>query len=99
MKKVTGLPLPPCASVGTHAQGGTDRCRGITMDAALPNMMRSGGRNKAWAETMMNMKVRRLINTASTLRPSPPQSPYAPPFHEIRFFFRICIFCSGDNFQ
>jgi len=41
--------------------------RGITMDAALLNMMQSGGRNKAWAETMVNMEARKLVNTANTL--------------------------------
>lgn len=37
------------------------------MDAALLNMMSSGGRNKAWAETMVNLEARKLINTANTL--------------------------------
>lgn len=37
------------------------------MDAALFNMMSSGGRNKAWAETMVNLEARKLINTANTL--------------------------------
>ena len=37
------------------------------MDAALLDMMRSGGRNKAWAETMVNLEARKLINTANTL--------------------------------
>ncbi|HDX4393210.1 DUF4225 domain-containing protein [Enterobacter bugandensis] len=37
------------------------------MDAALLNMMRSDGRNKAWAETMVNMEARKLVNTANTL--------------------------------
>lgn len=37
------------------------------MDAALLNIMRSGGRNKAWAETMVNMEARKLVNTANTL--------------------------------
>ncbi|ELT0932317.1 DUF4225 domain-containing protein [Enterobacter roggenkampii] len=37
------------------------------MDAALLNMMQSGGRNKAWAETMVNMEARKLVNTANTL--------------------------------
>ncbi|MCK6904558.1 MULTISPECIES: DUF4225 domain-containing protein [Enterobacter] len=37
------------------------------MDAALLNMMHSGGRNKAWAETMVNMEARKLVNTANTL--------------------------------
>lgn len=36
------------------------------MDAALLNMMRSG-RNKNWAETMVNLEARKLINTANTL--------------------------------
>ncbi|EOS96701.1 DUF4225 domain-containing protein [Erwinia tracheiphila] len=37
------------------------------MDAALLDMMRSGGRNKAWTETMVNLEARKLINTANTL--------------------------------
>lgn len=37
------------------------------MDAALLDMMRSGGRNKAWAEKMVNLEARKLINTANTL--------------------------------
>ena len=37
------------------------------MDAALLNMMRSGGRNKAQAETMVNLEARKLINTANTI--------------------------------
>lgn len=37
------------------------------MDAALLEMMRSGGRNKAWAETMVNLEARKLINTANRL--------------------------------
>lgn len=41
--------------------------RGITMDAALLNMMQSGGRNKARAETMVNMEAGKLVNTANTL--------------------------------
>lgn len=36
------------------------------MDAALLDMMRSG-RNKYWAETMVNLEARKLINTANTL--------------------------------
>lgn len=36
------------------------------MDAALLDMMRSG-RNKNWAETMVNLEARKLINTANTL--------------------------------
>ncbi|MCX8956051.1 DUF4225 domain-containing protein [Erwinia psidii] len=36
------------------------------MDAALLDMMRSDGRNKAWAETMVNLEARKLINTANT---------------------------------
>ena len=36
------------------------------MDAALSDMMRSG-RNKNWAETMVNLEARKLINTANTL--------------------------------
>ncbi len=34
------------------------------MDAALLDMMRSG-RNKHWAETMINLEARKLINTAN----------------------------------
>lgn len=37
------------------------------MDAALLDMMRSGGRNKAWAETMVNLEARKLVDTASRL--------------------------------
>lgn len=36
------------------------------MDAALLDMMRSG-RNKNWAETMVSLEARKLINTANTL--------------------------------
>lgn len=36
------------------------------MDNALLDMMRSG-RNKAWAETMVNLEARKLINTANAL--------------------------------
>lgn len=36
------------------------------MDVALLDMMRSG-RNKHWAETMVNLEARKLINTANTL--------------------------------
>ena len=36
------------------------------MDAALLDMMHSG-RNKYWAETMVNLEARKLINTANTL--------------------------------
>lgn len=36
------------------------------MDAALPDMMCSG-RNKNWAETMVNLEARKLINTANML--------------------------------
>lgn len=36
------------------------------MDAALLDMMRSG-RNKNWAETMINLEARDLVNTANTL--------------------------------
>ena len=35
------------------------------MDAALLGMMRSNGRNKAWAETMVNFEARKLIETAN----------------------------------
>ncbi len=37
------------------------------MDAALLEIMRSGGRNKAWAETMVNLEARKLIDTANRL--------------------------------
>ena len=37
------------------------------MDANLTDMMRSGGRNKAWAETMVNLEARKLMNTANRL--------------------------------
>ncbi|EEC1444737.1 DUF4225 domain-containing protein [Salmonella enterica] len=37
------------------------------MDAALLDMMRSGGRNKARAETMVNLEARKLVNTANRL--------------------------------
>ncbi|GAA0495296.1 DUF4225 domain-containing protein [Tatumella terrea] len=37
------------------------------MDAAFPDMMRSGGRNKAWAETMINLEARKLVDTANRL--------------------------------
>ncbi|WON78508.1 DUF4225 domain-containing protein [Serratia sp. UGAL515B_01] len=37
------------------------------MDSVLLDMMRSGGRNKAWAETMVNIEARNLINTANSL--------------------------------
>lgn len=30
------------------------------MDAALLDMMRSSGRNKAWAETMVNLEARKF---------------------------------------
>lgn len=36
------------------------------MDAALLNMI-SSGRNRNWAETMVNLEARKLINTANTL--------------------------------
>lgn len=35
------------------------------MDAALLSMMRSGGRNQAWAETMVNLEARKLVNVAN----------------------------------
>jgi len=41
--------------------------REIKMDAVLLEMMRSGGRNKAWAGTMVNLEARKLINTANRL--------------------------------
>lgn len=37
------------------------------MDMALLSMMRSGGRNKAWAQTMINLEARKLVNTANQL--------------------------------
>ncbi|WP_168199635.1 hypothetical protein [Pantoea sp. CCBC3-3-1] len=37
------------------------------MDAALLTMMQSGGRNKYWAETMVNLEARKLINVANTI--------------------------------
>ena len=37
------------------------------MDAMLLDMMRSGRGNKYWAETMVNLEARKLINTANTL--------------------------------
>lgn len=36
------------------------------MEAALLDMMHSG-RNKYWAETMVNLEARKLINAANTL--------------------------------
>jgi len=35
------------------------------MDAALLSMMRSGGRNQAWAETMVNLEARKLVDVAN----------------------------------
>lgn len=37
------------------------------MDAALLYMMRSGGRNDLWANSMVNLEARKLINTANQL--------------------------------
>jgi len=37
------------------------------MDSALLDMTRSGGRNKIWAETMVNLEARKLIGTANQL--------------------------------
>lgn len=37
------------------------------MDVTLLDMMRSGGRNQAWAETMVNLEARKLIDTANRL--------------------------------
>ncbi|QGU89834.1 DUF4225 domain-containing protein [Erwinia sorbitola] len=37
------------------------------MDAVLLDMMRSGGRNKSWAEKMVNLEARKLLNTANML--------------------------------
>lgn len=37
------------------------------MDLALFSMMQSGGRNKAWAETMVNLEARRLVDIANSI--------------------------------
>ncbi|WP_455865589.1 DUF4225 domain-containing protein [Pantoea agglomerans] len=37
------------------------------MDTALLSMMRSGGRNRAWAETMVNLEARKLVSLANQL--------------------------------
>ena len=37
------------------------------MDTALLDKMHSGGRNKAWADTMINLEARKLIHTANKL--------------------------------
>lgn len=37
------------------------------MDSLLINMMHSGGRNRLWAETMLNQEARILIQTANSL--------------------------------
>lgn len=37
------------------------------MDVTLLDMMRAGGRIKPWAETMVNLEARKLINAANTL--------------------------------
>lgn len=37
------------------------------MDAALLSMMRSGGRNRAWAETMVNLEARNLVEAANVI--------------------------------
>ncbi|EOS94396.1 DUF4225 domain-containing protein [Erwinia tracheiphila] len=37
------------------------------MDHALLNMSRTGGRNQAWAETMVNLEARKLVSTANKL--------------------------------
>lgn len=37
------------------------------MDEALLGMMRAGGRNRAWSETMVNLAARELISTANML--------------------------------
>lgn len=36
-------------------------------DAALLSMMRSGGRNRAWAETMVNLEARKLVEAANVI--------------------------------
>jgi len=40
------------------------------MDAALLSMMRLGGRNQAWAETMVNLEARKLADTANVVAAS-----------------------------
>ncbi|MGG6196518.1 DUF4225 domain-containing protein [Pantoea allii] len=40
------------------------------MDTALLSMMRSGGRNQAWAETMVNLEARKLADTANVVAAS-----------------------------
>jgi hypothetical protein len=35
------------------------------MDAALLSMMQTGGRNKAWTDTMVNLEARKLVETAN----------------------------------
>lgn len=37
----------------------------MKIDAALLSMMRSGGRNQAWAETMVNLEARKLVDVAN----------------------------------
>lgn len=37
------------------------------MDYALLDMARTGGRNRAWAEAMVNLEARKLISTANSL--------------------------------
>ncbi|AXF77983.1 DUF4225 domain-containing protein [Erwinia tracheiphila] len=37
------------------------------MDHALLSMARTGGRNRTWAETMVNLEARKLVSTANTL--------------------------------
>jgi len=39
----------------------------MQMDIALLDMAGSGRRNKAWAETMVNLEARKLVSTANTL--------------------------------
>lgn len=37
------------------------------MDLVLFSMMQSGGRNKAWAESMVNLEARKLVDTANAI--------------------------------
>jgi len=64
--------FPPWRMVYTRREwfitSGTVKSTGrVKMDAALISMMRSGGRNRAWAETMVNMEARKLIEAANVI--------------------------------
>jgi hypothetical protein len=64
--------FPPWCMVYTRREwfitSGTVKSTGrVKMDAALLSMMRSGGRNRAWAETMVNMEARKLIEAANVI--------------------------------